>query len=68
MKTLSIGKCSVWIYGAANGPAGWVEGLVLDVGEGFTNRDEAKAWARAAMKRLATEGKSPDRYKIGRAY
>lgn len=68
MKT-TIVKCSVWIYGSEMGPAGWVEGKVLEVGEGFSNQREAKAWARGAMVRLDVPGKtSTSRYKIGPAY
>lgn len=65
----TIGKCSVWIYGAEMGTAGWVNGLVLEVGEGFASQSEAKGWAREAMRRLDVPGKTKtERYKIGPAY
>jgi len=66
--TESIGKCSVWIYGSVAGPAGWIEGKILELGEGFKNQSEAKRWAREAMKRLNTERTCPSHYKIGPAY
>lgn len=69
MKTATIGKCSVWVYGSVMVEAGWIEGKVLEVGEGFKNQTEAKTWARDAMKRLDVPGKSAtSHYKIGPAY
>lgn len=51
------------------GAAGWIEGKVLEVGEGFKNQREAKAWAARAMNRLNVPGKtSAHKYKIGPAY
>jgi hypothetical protein len=65
----TIGKCSVWIYGSVMGSAGWIEGKILEVGEGFKNQREAKSWAEKAMKRLDVPGKSSThKYKIGPAY
>lgn len=66
---MSVGKCSVWVYGSVLRPSGWEEGIVLEVGEGFKNRSEAEAWGLAAMRRLGAEpGKSPARFRIGPAY
>ena len=68
-KMKTIGKCSVWIYGSVMGTAGWIEEKLLEVGEGFKNRREAKDWATDAMRRLAVPGKSsPHNFKIGPAY
>jgi hypothetical protein len=63
-RTMTIGKCSVWIYGSEPGHAGLIEGKVLKVGEGFTNQREARAFGRAMIKKIPLS----THYKIGPAY
>jgi hypothetical protein len=51
-------KIAVRVVGSQMGQAGWVENLVLDVGEGFTNVKEAHEWGKAALERLRVSGKT----------